>query len=220
MIVGKDLLKAAEIRALASDYQEYASAYNTFKIKYNCVAGDCVDSLQLFGTAVNSDPSWGKLGDGIISTRYEARYVCQQLGLAGLIKAGCIGGYSTPVQVLGGLNALPSHYNDNSLMQIAVSDSYNFNGYISPTYAPYGNYLYLGKTRTGTMVFDFPDGGVEPTIAKSLDEKIDDGKPFSGKLVQLNYGSNCGVFATNTYLPSSSTPFYPTACPSYLFLGN
>jgi len=48
VLVGKDLIAYAEMRRFISDYQEYESAYNTFKLKYNCIPGDCVGASTDF----------------------------------------------------------------------------------------------------------------------------------------------------------------------------
>ena len=41
VLVGKDLIANAEIRATVSVYQQLDAAVNTFKTKYNCLPGDC-----------------------------------------------------------------------------------------------------------------------------------------------------------------------------------
>lgn len=49
VLVGQDLIKAAERRAFAKDMVEIATAANTFKLKYNCYAGDCPNATNFFG---------------------------------------------------------------------------------------------------------------------------------------------------------------------------
>ncbi len=50
VLVGRDLIKAAEIRAQISQIEQIETAYNTFKIKYNCFPGDCPNATDFFGT--------------------------------------------------------------------------------------------------------------------------------------------------------------------------
>ena len=61
VLVGKDLIASAEIRATVSVYQQLDAAVNTFKTKYNCLPGDCPNASD-FGftppagyTTINGD---------------------------------------------------------------------------------------------------------------------------------------------------------------------
>ena len=51
VLVGKDLIEAASLRKQGSQIQEIVASVNTFRLKYNCVPGDCQFAQQLFGTA-------------------------------------------------------------------------------------------------------------------------------------------------------------------------
>jgi prepilin-type N-terminal cleavage/methylation domain-containing protein len=73
VMVGQDLIFSAKIRAQIKQVEEMETAYNTFKVKYNCTAGDCANATEFFGTtdaqgnAVNNGN-----GDGIIKGTYGA----------------------------------------------------------------------------------------------------------------------------------------------------
>ncbi len=56
VLVGRDLIKAAEIRAQVNQIEQMETAYNTFKLKYNCIAGDCPNATDFFGTTVSTTP--------------------------------------------------------------------------------------------------------------------------------------------------------------------
>jgi len=229
VLVGKELIAAAEIRALVNDYTQYQSAYNTFKLKYNCIVADCRDALQLFGSnhgnqvAGAGNSAIGN-GDGIISLNYETRYACWQLGITNLVKSACtVGGFPTGAGINAGINALPSSYKTDREVEIGYPQFLASGNYIDPSYAGYGNFIYIAQN-TGIASGDvYPvalfSGGILPSEAKSLDEKIDDGKPFSGKLVQFNWSSECGIFVTNSYI-TSGVYYNQTHCPSYYRLDN
>jgi prepilin-type N-terminal cleavage/methylation domain-containing protein len=51
VLAGRDLIRAAELRSLVSEVERYNSAVNAFKLKYNCLPGDCA-------TATNFWPTW------------------------------------------------------------------------------------------------------------------------------------------------------------------
>lgn len=68
VLVGRDLVEAANIRAQITQIETLQTQINTYRLKYNCLPGDCINATQ-FGTAdaagnavVNGD------GNGIISS--------------------------------------------------------------------------------------------------------------------------------------------------------
>jgi prepilin-type N-terminal cleavage/methylation domain-containing protein len=65
VLVGQDLIKAAEVRATVGQYEKYNSAINTFRTKYNGMPGDLVSTQAVaFGLFSNGmDGTTGK-GDG------------------------------------------------------------------------------------------------------------------------------------------------------------
>jgi prepilin-type N-terminal cleavage/methylation domain-containing protein len=106
ILVGRDLIRAAELRSVISDIEKFKSAANTFKVKYSCIPGDCANATDFFGTdpggcpntPVNSVPKTATCngnGDGQICCDSHGiigvDYTCeqfrfwQQLADAGLI---------------------------------------------------------------------------------------------------------------------------------------
>lgn len=67
VLAGQDLIKAAQIRKIYSEYQAFDTAANTYKLKYNALAGDHANAHQFFGDACGNnttDPDTGCNGDG------------------------------------------------------------------------------------------------------------------------------------------------------------
>ena len=60
VLVGSDLIKAAKIRNTISQKEKFDTAANTFKLKYNCLPGDCANASQFIAGAPNGN------GDGVI----------------------------------------------------------------------------------------------------------------------------------------------------------
>src|SRR3954468_8091893 len=58
VLVGRDLMRAAELRAVVSDFDRFQTALYTFQSKYNCLAGDCAYTTRFFPTVLNGN------GDG------------------------------------------------------------------------------------------------------------------------------------------------------------
>jgi prepilin-type N-terminal cleavage/methylation domain-containing protein len=47
VLVGRDLIHTAEILSTARQYQQFATATNAFKLKYDCLPGDCKEVVSL-----------------------------------------------------------------------------------------------------------------------------------------------------------------------------
>lgn len=50
VLVGRDLINAAKLRAVLIDIEKFNAAANTFRTKYNCLPGDCLNATDYFGT--------------------------------------------------------------------------------------------------------------------------------------------------------------------------
>jgi prepilin-type N-terminal cleavage/methylation domain-containing protein len=70
VLVGRDLIKGAEIRSAVSQLEKFAAATNTFKLKYNCLPGDCAKA-STFGLGTAGGVGTDGNGNGIVlSYRY------------------------------------------------------------------------------------------------------------------------------------------------------
>lgn len=80
VLVGRDLIHAAEIRSAIRQIENFNTAVNAFRSKYGCLPGDCAAAAD-FGFAVNSSGN----GDGYISETHEYTNFWYHLSAAGLI---------------------------------------------------------------------------------------------------------------------------------------
>ncbi|MEQ1704651.1 MAG: prepilin-type N-terminal cleavage/methylation domain-containing protein [Rickettsiales bacterium] len=48
VLVGRDLIKSAQLRSVLTDIEKFNSAANTFRTKYNCIPGDCSIATSFF----------------------------------------------------------------------------------------------------------------------------------------------------------------------------
>lgn len=203
LLVGQDLIAAAQMRKVASQYQEYNTAAITFRLKYNCLAGDCKNAATLgLGTSGDGDKQIDYDGG---DTPLETVYAWQHLSNAGLVG----GSYSgTAIRtcatnhncyVLG--SNVPKGPLDGSMITFF---------YIQP-----GLEAYFPIVNKHIMVMSSIDDNLPPTTwqgrwhnpvmtAKQLhglDAKLDDGKPFTGNIVDIkntNYTPGCTVSDTLT----------------------
>lgn len=88
IIVGQDLVRAAQLRQVTKEFEQYITVINTFKTKYNCLPGDCPSATALgLGSNGNGDGSWGT-NDGDYSEMYK---IWPHLAAADLISGSFTG---------------------------------------------------------------------------------------------------------------------------------
>lgn len=137
VLVGRDLKKAAEIRSVISSLEKYNTAVHTFRLKYNCLPGDCMNAAQFGGAARNNTLGRGD-GNGLIEgTNTGANALCGEvilfwsdLSLSNLVDGAFIGGD-------GRINGPPCYATGLQPEQLAPKTNLN-NAFLSP-YANYTN---------------------------------------------------------------------------------
>ena len=65
ILVGQDLIQAAETRSQITQIEKYNAAVNTFRLKYNCLPGDCLN-VTAFGFPPRGQYAGEGDGDGIL----------------------------------------------------------------------------------------------------------------------------------------------------------
>lgn len=216
VLFGKDLIRAAEIRKTIKDIENYKTAVNTFKIKYNCIAGDCHKATDFWAarnannaTCLTTTPALGAPtptcngnNNGRVDDSSEEPFLFwQHLANANLIQGQYTGIHDGEViyhHVLG--QNCPASAIANAGFSFSYLDATG--GTDGQTYAIYyGNMFWFGEQwlpagghRTQYSVFT-------PIEAMSVDQKIDDGKPATGWFVirsnEIPFGS-AGACSTST----------------------
>lgn len=193
VLTGQNLIRAAELRSVTTEFQKYQTAVMTFRDRYMALPGDMRNATDFWGAMTNcgaASPSGTGTqtcsgnGDGRInqpsaaSQTGEMFAVWRHLANAGLIE----GSYSGIAGSLGTSHSIPGTNVPASKLSNAgwttlwvgeriSSDTLWFEG-------SYGNPVWIG----------FPGGGttVNPAFtaeeAWNIDSKMDDGLPESGKI--------------------------------------
>lgn len=183
ILVGQDLIKAAELRKAISEAERYKTAYQAFRLKYNAIPGDMTDAVTVLGAAA------GHYGDGngnIImysnivysDLTSEGLLFFEHLGLANLIGGRFTGIASGSVDFVIGTN-VPQ-------------------GFVSGEAACIPTDVQVGETFTNSLknnnFIGFGTIGVDGVIganlcflptrttreASDIDKKIDDNNPTKG----------------------------------------
>ncbi len=210
ILAGQSLIRAAELRAVGTEYQRYLTAASAFKDKYFTIPGDFNNAQAFWGaqgtncsgtvTTVNATGACNGNGDGImnqagaVSSTGETMQMWRHLALAGLIEGNYSGisGSGGTQHCMPGTNCPMSKLNGGG-WSIDYDGTTAGNGSRYAVY--YGNFLSFGAfaTNSGTS-----DPILKPEEAWNIDTKLDDGKPASGKIVARFWNNLCAAPDTGT----------------------
>jgi prepilin-type N-terminal cleavage/methylation domain-containing protein len=188
ILVGRDLIRAAELRADISAVDKFDAAVNTFRLKYNCVPGDCVNATQFLEGAYNGN------GDGVIEPSlggfswlygfyigYELAYAVDHLARANLIA----------VAPFEANDALVTVHPDKAMPTLPSGSAFVVVGEYQRTATDYvwsGKHTYRLGTRDAAIPGQW-EGMIKtspahytPHDAYFIDSKIDDGKAVYGRV--------------------------------------
>ncbi len=211
IIIGKDLILSAQIRGQISQFHEMDAAVLAFRDKYNCLPGDCSNTVAR-GIAPRTGSQWDGNNDGKIQKEYY-EYTDLTPGFketdnfwTHLLHAGFVTGFQpresgdrdfvigeqSPKAVIPALRTLTfSPVMDEDWQGITGTPGLNLNFFdfkangIDPNnnLQP-GDFYALLLANSFTIGIDDESNLaiVRPDIAYMLDEKMDDGLPSSGKL--------------------------------------
>lgn len=197
ILVGRDLITAAEIRKQISQIEEFNTVVNVFREKYRQIPGDMnADEAYDVGFVDRSGAEGHGDGDGVIedcdgTVLHYAYFGCEiilfwsDLSKAGLIKQNFS---ETTDSTLTNMTAdemakyLPRYVMvDRGLLTVGVANRYQYSS------APKSNWFVFIRTTinlngTGQMG-NMPNGAqIYAPMAYIMDSKIDDGKPLEGKM--------------------------------------
>ncbi len=178
VLVGQDLIKAAEIRATVGQYEKYNAAINTFRTKYNGMPGDLVAaSANAFAIGTASST----IGDGnslIESTSGAALQVgeptvfWQHLSNSNLVD-GSYGANLTTGGVVDGTSATSTYF---PLAKLGRGNYWTVGAASGLNY-----YLLSAFAAVPAVGGDVnTDAALTPIESYNIDSKVDDGMPNTG----------------------------------------
>jgi prepilin-type N-terminal cleavage/methylation domain-containing protein len=205
IVAGQQLIYAARIRRVGVELQQFQTAVTTFRLKYDCLPGDCANATAFWGVDSNGCPTGGGTtgvcngnGDGTINGWWlngtiESQYAWKQLTLSGLV-AGSYPGTSI-ASVTPGVNVPSSSYNPSIGYNLFSIPPTGLGGSLGPL--PHSVVLIqIGESPPGGS--DFLNGaGFTAPDAQALDTKFDDGIHSSGQIWGTN-PDNAGSANSNT----------------------
>jgi prepilin-type N-terminal cleavage/methylation domain-containing protein len=207
ILTGQSLIKAAELRAISTEYNNYVSAIYTFRSKYFALPGDMSNAEDFWGTMATGtcpDATAGTGtqtcngdGDGEVTQNAaadgqssEGYQFWKQLSNAGLIEGNYTG-------VSGAEGREDDELNENVPASRWARAGWNIEDNVG------GGQFAVSH---GDNYFDFgaddetgdSDGNViAPEDAWNVDKKIDDGRPAFGRLLS-SWEHNCTTASGDT----------------------
>lgn len=193
VVAGRELIKAAEIKATISEIETYKIAVDNFNNHYEGLPGDLNNATSFWtgGVTANGNND-GRIGNGNASDDTEPYYAWDQLSLARLI-GGSFTGAGTSAVV--GTN-VPESGNMKgagySLSFFTAPFSYADN--LGRSFR--GNYIVLGKGNGSDNYLSA--AAINVDTAFSIDRKVDDGTPDYGKVLGGTGGNGSGSCVTGS----------------------
>lgn len=220
VLVGRDLIYSARIKKVISELQQFQTAVNTFRGKYDCLPGDCPNITTYLGTDAGGCPAGGGAsgvcngnGNGIIavcSNPNETTYVWRHLAMSNLIPARKYSGRNTCTGTLVLDSDIPSSsYSPNIGYHMGYPD-------VSVGY-PSSISMWAAGVQIGAVAVPAYSGdqlwgaGLLAPDAAALDKKMDDGIPGGGALRSVDSyypspsNSNTTCLSGSSYASSSAT---------------
>lgn len=217
VMVGRELYVQSVLRGQLATIERYYLAVRTFKLKYNCIPGDCLNATS-FGLGTGGGPGQNGDGNEIInynssgefapfwSYQQERLNFWYHLAQAGLIEGG-YKGYDTATNPA--TNAALRGYNPEP----ALGKPHDAGGGGIPSIVPWVTYLAIVTMHPSSYGY-----ALNTRDTYWMDAKIDNALPLTGKLrisssysaLSWNSGTSygCNTNNTNAYDTSGSWNSY------------
>lgn len=196
VVAGQSLVRQSQLRSMATEYQQYQSAANTFRLQYSYFPGDIPNATSLWGNAdtgatggdcaaPDTDIGTGTQtcngnGDGRIyfTLANEMHRFWQHLANSGTLNGsftGTQGSVGNSQHVVGGLNAPKAKLSGGvwGVVHIGWADPSTF-----PATRFKNSFLFGGQHATGWP----SSGAILESEAMNFDTKLDDGRPGIGSI--------------------------------------
>lgn len=204
---GRSLIRAAELRAISTEFGEWQVAVNSFKQRFGQYPGDFSQATRFWGASGNCSSSSGPAlvgvtcngnGDGTIAPHadydwHKEYYLFwHHLSLAGLIQGTYTGRQTTGVTYkhTAGVNCPVSKYTGGGWA--IDSDGDHFTNYHFDLESR--NAITFGASPAPEVLYS---PILTPEDAWGIDRKMDDGKPARGNIIAL-HNSGCTTRAGGT----------------------
>lgn len=221
VLSGQSLIRAAELRAVSTEYQRYVTSVQSFRDKYFALPGDMTNATAFWGAldggnGIGSDcrgesaslPTCNGDGDGTIcrtatcaSGTFEAFLFWKHLANAGLIEGSYSGSSASSTATI--CNSSTDQVFAACNVPASKLSKGGWHIYSLGTVSSHPN-LFDGQYGNGLQITGLPNdsgglsiGLLRPEDLWGIDTKLDDGRPGTGFLVPSRWNA-CSTGAANT----------------------
>ncbi|NBX03551.1 MAG: hypothetical protein EBR02_05765 [Alphaproteobacteria bacterium] len=198
IIMGRALIHSSQLQSVVTDVNRYKDAVKLFNDKYKTLPGDMENASAFWAGGINSTTSDGFIGEAALApnaaqvSSTEPLLVWQHLSLSGML-GGVVYTGTAPTNKLVPNTNIPSS---------KINGAGFYLRYAAPGVATgvfdgdYGHVIIFG-TPYSTEKYPSLDVAITATDASEIDQKMDDGKPATGKVLSFNSDSivtpNCAT---------------------------
>jgi prepilin-type N-terminal cleavage/methylation domain-containing protein len=202
VVISREVIKDANIMSLVNERNMYISAIESFNTVYDCLPGDCSKARNFFsatdanGNTINNGNGDGAIGTTAMDTGSENLGFWQHLAASKLISGSYKGNLTSGQSYLG--DHFPRVNYDPDIGFMVYNGTFSNNYTAANALVVTSPVSYLAKIR----VLD----------AAQIDNKIDDGMPYTGKVISYNdSASNCVSSTINGAIPSHALTYMATS---------
>lgn len=213
VLTGQNLLRTAMLRKIGAEEQRYVNAVRQFADKYAELPGDMSGATNVWdvahatpatcattnsATLANPKLTCNGDGDGLVETQAATSNVAeifrfwQHLANAGMVEglfSGVAGSAGTSDAIIN-TNIPVGPVDGSGYAAIYVGTKSAQAGWFD---GDYGHVIFFGRKRAGNF---FPEAvAITPSEARSIDQKLDDGKPALGSVrtFKNQWYANCAT---------------------------
>jgi len=214
VLAGQSLIRAAELRAVSTEYSRWVAATQTFRDKYFALPGDMTNATAFWGAADTSGAGGNCAsphtnagtgtqtcngnGDGRIGYASSTQAVMNETHRfwQHLANAGLIEGTFTGIASDGAYGHVAGSTNPRSkIRSTACWAAFRHRNPGEPAEdgsgIVYGNIMQVGVA----TAFNCANPVFRPEEAWNIDTKQDDGLPRQGSVITWQFGANCNTAA-------------------------
>jgi prepilin-type N-terminal cleavage/methylation domain-containing protein len=235
VLVGQNLISAAGVRATVTQIEKYNTAANTFREKYGFLPGDInASAAAQFGFAARGsytgEGDGNGLLEGIVANAPSANNGFSQTGETLMFWVDL----STAHLIDNGFTTATATWIPSS----PYPSGSTLNAYLPPAKLGNGNYIYtfsggwlenagsnnsrnyfglalvtsIGQGSCPSCIFS--QAGLTVQQAQNIDQKVDDGLPFSGRVLSAYLWSNNWFWGNNNFYANEPPPTSTFITPS------
>lgn len=177
ILVGQELAHGAEVNSVVTDVNRIKTNVANFRMKYNAWPGDMSNAVSYWPTTANGD------GDGYIDwtswlLTNEFWRAWQHLALSGIMPGNYTGTTNSATDIASAAVI------DENVMGSKLGGFYGMLRRTDALHDGNGIYVWGGNPYLFQM---------NPTDARSIDLKLDDGKPGTGVVSAIFSGASCST---------------------------